>query len=59
MIVLLYKEAYLSTNELDISLPSIFMTLLQEYEDVFSEEMAKELPPLRGIKHQIDFVSGS
>ena len=30
MIVLLYKEAYLTTNELGISLPSVFISLLQE-----------------------------
>ena len=28
MIVLLYKKTYLSTNKLDISLPSVFMSLL-------------------------------
>jgi hypothetical protein len=32
--------------------------LLQEFEDVFSEEMPNELPPIRGIEHQIDFVPG-
>uniref|UniRef100_A0A7N2M5G4 Reverse transcriptase n=1 Tax=Quercus lobata TaxID=97700 RepID=A0A7N2M5G4_QUELO len=38
MIVLLYKEALLNTNELDLALPSSIVSLLQEYEDVFPEE---------------------
>ncbi|XP_059310695.1 uncharacterized protein LOC132062064 [Lycium ferocissimum] len=30
-----------------------------ESDELFPEEMPKGLPPLRGIEHQIDFVSGS
>jgi hypothetical protein len=59
MIVLLYKEALLNTNELDLALPSSIVSLLQEYEDVFSEETPHGLPPIRGIEHQIDFVPGA
>ena len=56
MIVLLYKETLLNTNELDLALPSSIVSLLQEYEDVFPEETPYGLPPIRGIEHQIDFV---
>ena len=59
MIVLLYKEALLNTNELDIALPSSIVSLLQEYEDVFPEKTPHGLPPNRGIEHQIDFVPGA
>ena len=59
MIVLLYKEALLNTNELDPILPSSVVTLLQEFEDVFPDEMPHGLPPIRGIEHQIDFVPGA
>jgi hypothetical protein len=59
MIVLLYKEALLNTNELDLALPSSIVSLLQEYEDVFPEETPYGLPPIRGIEHQIDFVPGA
>ena len=59
MIVLLYKEAFLNTNELDLALPSSIVSLLQEYEDVFPEETPHGLPPIRGIEHQIDFVPGA
>ena len=57
--VLLYKEACFNTNELDKSLPSVVVYLLQEYEDVFSNDVPSGLPPIRGIEHQIDFVSGA
>jgi hypothetical protein len=30
--------------------------VLQEYEDVFPEEVPLGLPPKRGIKHQIELV---
>ena len=56
LIVLLYKDALLNTNELDIALPSSIVSLLQEYEDVFPKETPYGLPPIRGIEHQIDFV---
>jgi hypothetical protein len=59
MIVLLYKEALLNTNELDHALPSSIASLLQEYGDVFPEETPHGLPPIRGIEHQIDFVPGA
>ena len=59
MIVLMYKEAYFTTNELEVSLPSVFVSLLKEFTDLFLEEVPKGLPPLRGIEHQIDFIPGS
>ena len=59
MIVLLYKEAFLNTNEIDSALPSSVVSLLQEYDDVFPEETPSGLPPIRGIEHQIDFVPGA
>uniref|UniRef100_A0A2N9G226 Reverse transcriptase/retrotransposon-derived protein RNase H-like domain-containing protein n=1 Tax=Fagus sylvatica TaxID=28930 RepID=A0A2N9G226_FAGSY len=31
----------------------------EKFEDVFPEEMPNELPPIRGIEHQIDFVPGA
>ena len=34
--VLLYKDTCFNTNELDKSLPSVVVSLLQEYKDVFN-----------------------
>ncbi|XP_062087666.1 uncharacterized protein LOC133794454, partial [Humulus lupulus] len=59
MILLMYKEALLNTNQLDSSLPSVVVSILQEFEDVFPEEVPHGLPPIRGIEHQIDFVPGA
>ena len=44
MIVLLYKEVYLNTNKLDVSLPSSIIYFLQEFNDVFPEEVQHGLP---------------
>ena len=54
--VLLYKEACFNTNEFDESLPSVVVSLLQEYEDVFPNDVPSRLPPIRRIEYQIDFV---
>jgi hypothetical protein len=59
MIFLVYKESYLNLDETNKSLLSLAISLLQEFEDVFPEEMPNELPPIRGIEHQIDFVPGA
>ena len=42
MIVLLYKEA-LNINKLDTSLPSVVASLLQDYEDVFPEDVPQDV----------------
>ena len=59
MILFLYKEAYTSFIDLESSLPSCAKSLLQEFEDVFPEEIINGLPPIRGIEHQIDFIPGA
>lgn len=56
ILVLMYKELYFNTNDLNASLPSIFVSLLQAYEDVFPKEIPNGLPPIKGIEHQIDFI---
>jgi len=33
--------------------------LLKEFDDVFPKEGPMELPPFRGIEHQIDLVLGA
>ncbi|RVW36601.1 Transposon Ty3-I Gag-Pol polyprotein [Vitis vinifera] len=35
------------------------VTFHWEYEDVFPNDVPSGLPPIRGIEHQIDFVSGA
>ncbi|XP_027166443.1 uncharacterized protein LOC113766448 [Coffea eugenioides] len=35
------------------------VSLLQDYEDVFPDEIPNGLPPIRGIEHQIDLVPGA
>ena len=57
MILLVYKEAYFNTNDLDHVVPNIAIFLLQEFEDVFPKDIPSGLLPLEGIEYQIDLVS--
>jgi hypothetical protein len=59
MILLVYKVAYYNTNDLDSAIPSVAVSLMQEFDDVFPEDIPNGLPPLRGIEHQIDLVPGA
>jgi hypothetical protein len=59
MILLLYKKVYFNTNELDLCIFSIYVTLLQKFKDVFLDEIQSGLPLIREIEHQIDLVPSS
>ncbi|KAK8949134.1 hypothetical protein KSP39_PZI005042 [Platanthera zijinensis] len=41
------------------SLPPSLRKLLEEFQDVYPDELPSELPPMRDIQHAIDFVPGS
>ena len=41
------------------SLPPSVTNILQEFADVFPQDVPLELPPIRGIEHQIDLISGA
>ena len=56
MILLVYKEAYFNTNDLDHIVPRVAISLLHEFGDVFPDDTPSGLPLLRGIEHQIDFI---
>ncbi|RDX66636.1 hypothetical protein CR513_54574, partial [Mucuna pruriens] len=57
LLVSLYKDIYFS-NEFHPSFPCEVDSLLQEFTDVFPDEVPHGLPPLRGIEHQIDLIPG-
>lgn len=54
----MYRKAYFNANNLDYDVPSMAIFLLQEFNDVFLEDIPSSLPLLRGIEHQIDHVLG-
>ena len=57
-LVLMYKGEVLVSN--DVQPVSLGVSaVLQEYGDVFPEEVPAGLPPLRGIEHQIDLIPGA
>ena len=51
-----YKEGFLTSNVNNLFLPSVFQSLLQEFEKVFQDEAPKGLPPIRGIEHKIELI---
>ena len=46
------------TSESTVDSPTCLENLVKEFDDVF-QDPPKELPPLRGIEHQIDFIPGA
>jgi hypothetical protein len=56
MILLMYKKTYFNINDLDHYLPSIYVSLLQNLKNIFSNKISSELPPIRKVKNQIDLV---
>jgi hypothetical protein len=57
-LVVMYKGDILVSN--DMTPLSIGVSnVLQEFSNVFLEEVLAGLPPLRGIKHQIDLIPGA
>jgi len=56
MILLMYKKTYFNINDLDHYLPSIYVSLLQNLKNIFSNKISSELPPIKKVKNQIDLV---
>ncbi|XP_043807318.1 uncharacterized protein LOC122721963 [Manihot esculenta] len=60
VLLIRYKEILFTDTDINLScLPSSFKSMMQEFTDVFPDELPSGLPPLRGIAHQIDFIPGS
>jgi hypothetical protein len=56
---LIYKNALFSIDDIASTLPPAVTNLLQEYRDVFPDEIPPGLASLRGIDHQIDLIPGA
>jgi len=54
-----YAKANFYTNKFNNSLPSVVVSLLQGYEVMIPSGVFCGLPPIREIKHYIDFVPGA
>ena len=56
---LVCKDALISNEDMQRSLPPAVANVLQEYSDVFPSGIPAGLPPIRGIEHQIDLIPGA
>jgi hypothetical protein len=52
-------NALFSIDDIASTLPPAITNFLQEYKDMFPDEIPQGLPPLRGIEHQIDLTPGA
>jgi hypothetical protein len=53
------KEVLFSFEDMPPSLPPAVASLLQEYMDIFPQDVPPGLPPIRGIEHHIDLIPGA
>jgi hypothetical protein len=56
---LVYKKFILIVMNLSFFISSICVSLLQEFDDVFPDEISSGLPSIKWIEHQIDLVSNT
>jgi hypothetical protein len=57
VVFMIWAKQLLKVKGLD--LPRQIKELLEEFKDVFPDELPKGLPPIRGIEHQIDLMLGA
>ena len=53
------KEALFSFEDVPSSLPPVVTKILQEFADVFPQDVPPGLPPIQGIEHQIYLIPGA
>lgn len=56
IIVVMYKNVYLNTNKINHSFSTATVSLLLKFEEVFPKVIPNGLPPIKGIKQQINFI---
>jgi hypothetical protein len=56
---LVCRQVLFSLEDITTPLLRAITNLLQEFKDVFPTEIPPGLPPLRGIEHQIDLITGA
>ena len=59
MPVFLLQLKQLLELERQVTLPRVIQKLLEQFKDIFPEELPSGLPPIRGIEHTIDLVPGA
>jgi hypothetical protein len=52
-------DTMFSFENMPPTLPPAVANILQEYEDIFPQDVPPGLPPIRGIEHQIDLIPGA
>ncbi|XP_062019416.1 uncharacterized protein LOC133735997 [Rosa rugosa] len=52
-------KGLLTAEKEDIVVPKEVQNMLREFEELISDELPNELPPMRDIQHQIDLVPGA
>jgi hypothetical protein len=53
IIFFIYNEIYFNSNNLDNYLSSVCAFLLQNFNNIFPDEIPSRLPPIKRIEHQI------
>jgi hypothetical protein len=59
VLLIVNREVKQEDNIIPTDLPTEFLTMLEEFQDIMPDEVPNRLPPIRVVQHVIDLISGS
>ena len=59
VLLVVNREVKQESNIIPTDLPTEFLTMLEEFQDIMPDEVPSRLPPMREVQHAIDLTPGS
>lgn len=59
VIYALIMKGFLTTQDQRLQISNKDQAIIQDFEDLVSDDISNELPPMQNIQHQIDFIPGA
>jgi len=59
VLLIVNREVKQEDNIIPTDLPTEFLAMLEEFQDIMPDEVPNRLPPMREVQHAIDLIPGS